>query len=238
VRARRPGLTTARGSRRRTPGATVRARRRRPEAARRSNSGSSSAVRWPRLLAAGHMTRWRPLGLACCWTCCPKCGSAELLALRWDSIDVVTLDRCGYWPDLEPPKNGKGRTARLWQHHFDVAASLVADALAREGRAARLAVPAPPVGEEVGRPGRPPRDRGRRDLRLGLDVPLDPPPRRRRGTSPRKRRRRARGTPQEGAEVARARPAQHDAGHLRPRARGGRREVPGGDPPPSGQKAA
>jgi hypothetical protein len=66
----------------------------------------------------------------------------ELLALRWDSIDLVTLDvavdwqldRYGNWPDLKPPKNGKRRTARLWLHYFDVAASLVADALARGAR--------------------------------------------------------------------------------------------------------
>jgi integrase len=65
----------------------------------------------------------------------------ELLAQRWDSIDLVTLDvavdwqldRYGSWPDLKPPKNGKRRTARLWRHYFDVAAGLVADALAREG---------------------------------------------------------------------------------------------------------
>lgn len=65
----------------------------------------------------------------------------ELLALRWDCIDLVTLDvavdwqldRYGNWPDVKPPKNGKRRTTRLWRHYFDVAASLVADALAREG---------------------------------------------------------------------------------------------------------
>ena len=44
------------------------------------------------------------------------------------------LDRYGNWPDLKPPKNGKRRTARLWLHYFDVAASPVADALARVAR--------------------------------------------------------------------------------------------------------
>ena len=65
----------------------------------------------------------------------------ELLALRWDSIDLVTLevdvdwqlDRYGNWPDLKPPKNGRRREARLWASYADVAASLIADALQREG---------------------------------------------------------------------------------------------------------
>lgn len=53
----------------------------------------------------------------------------EALALRWDSIDLVTLDvavdwqldRYGNWPDLVLPKGGKRRTAQLWAYYFDVA---------------------------------------------------------------------------------------------------------------------
>lgn len=65
----------------------------------------------------------------------------ELLALRWDSIDLQRqevrvdwqLDRYGVWPALVRPKGGKPRTAHLWGCYSDVAASLIADALAREG---------------------------------------------------------------------------------------------------------
>jgi integrase len=65
----------------------------------------------------------------------------ELLALRWDSIDLVSmtvavdwqLDRHKAWPAVKPPKGGKLRDARLWPAYADVAASLIADALAREG---------------------------------------------------------------------------------------------------------
>jgi integrase len=65
----------------------------------------------------------------------------ELLARRWDSIDLLTgavavdnqLDRYRPWPAVRPPKGGKTRTAQLWTCYLDVAESLVADALAREG---------------------------------------------------------------------------------------------------------
>ena len=65
----------------------------------------------------------------------------ELLALKADSINLETmtvavdwqLDRYRAWPALRPPKGGKRRTARLWPAYADVAASLVADALDRDG---------------------------------------------------------------------------------------------------------
>jgi len=65
----------------------------------------------------------------------------ELLALRWDSIDLVTgavavnaqLDRYRAWPAVRKPKGGKTRTAEVWTCYLDVAESLVADAVAREG---------------------------------------------------------------------------------------------------------
>jgi integrase len=65
----------------------------------------------------------------------------ELLALRWDSIDLATgavavntqLDRYRCWPAVRKPKGGKTRTAQLWTCYLDVAESLVADAVAHEG---------------------------------------------------------------------------------------------------------
>ena len=64
-----------------------------------------------------------------------------MLALQWDSIDVVTfevyvdwqLDRYGDWPDVRLPKYGKRRVAQLWSCYLDAAASLILDALEREG---------------------------------------------------------------------------------------------------------
>ena len=66
---------------------------------------------------------------------------SEALALRWDSIDLATLevavdwqlDRYGTWPALALPKGNKTRTTQLWACYSDVAATLVEDALDREG---------------------------------------------------------------------------------------------------------
>lgn len=63
----------------------------------------------------------------------------ELLALRWDSINLKTgevavdwqLDRYQPWPAVRRPKGGKTRTTRIWQGYMHVAESLVAEALAR-----------------------------------------------------------------------------------------------------------
>ncbi len=65
----------------------------------------------------------------------------EVLALRWDSIDLVTglvcvdwqLDRYRPWPALALPKGGKRRDSRIWRGYMDVAESLVLDALERSG---------------------------------------------------------------------------------------------------------
>ncbi len=65
----------------------------------------------------------------------------ELLALRWDSIDLETgavavktqLDRYNAWPAVRKPKGGKERTAQVWTCYLHVVESLVTDALAREG---------------------------------------------------------------------------------------------------------
>jgi integrase len=65
----------------------------------------------------------------------------EALALRWDSIDLITLDvavdwqldRYGTWPALALPKGNKERTTLLWECYRHVAVSLVEDALDREG---------------------------------------------------------------------------------------------------------
>ena len=65
----------------------------------------------------------------------------EALALRWDSIDLETLDiavdwqldRYRAWPALALPKGNKPRTTQLWSCYRDVAASLIEDALDRQG---------------------------------------------------------------------------------------------------------
>lgn len=65
----------------------------------------------------------------------------ELLALRWDSVNLDTLvvevawqlDRYHPWPALARPKGSKTRTTKLWSYYQHVAASLVEDALNREG---------------------------------------------------------------------------------------------------------
>jgi integrase len=65
----------------------------------------------------------------------------ELLALRWDSIDLLTfevlvdwqMDRYGNWPDLRLPKYSKRRVAQLWSCYLEIAASLILDALTRDG---------------------------------------------------------------------------------------------------------
>jgi integrase len=63
----------------------------------------------------------------------------ELLALQWDSIDLVTglvcvdwqMDRYQPWPARRLPKGGKRRETRLWQGYLHVAESLILDALER-----------------------------------------------------------------------------------------------------------
>jgi integrase len=65
----------------------------------------------------------------------------EALALRWDSIDLDTLsvavdwqlDRYQTWPARALPKGNKPRTTQLWSCYRDVAASLIEDAVNREG---------------------------------------------------------------------------------------------------------
>jgi len=65
----------------------------------------------------------------------------EALALRWDSIDMETLqvavdwqlDRYGNRPALALPKGNKPRSTRLWACYADIAASLIEDAQNREG---------------------------------------------------------------------------------------------------------
>jgi integrase len=65
----------------------------------------------------------------------------EALALRWDSINLDTLDvavdwqldRYGTWPALALPKGNKPRTTQLWSCYRDVAVSLIEDALKRKG---------------------------------------------------------------------------------------------------------
>lgn len=92
----------------------------------------------------------------------PACGSCELLALRRDSVDLEQqevrvhwqLDRYGVWPALVRPKRGQPRTAHLWGCYSDVAASLITDALAREGEDNGWLFPRHRSAGETQEPGR------------------------------------------------------------------------------------